>query len=148
MPTDVIIRPAVAADLGLATDWLAGARLPTKDLTASHMDAFLIAFKNEQALGMIGLEQFTDIGLLRSLIVDQSYRGKGLGAKLVAELDSKARGKELRELWLLTIDADAFFARHGYSTMGREHAPAAIQSTAEFSSLCPGDAVLMCKRLD
>ena len=80
MPTDLVIRPAVAADLELATDWLAGAGLPTEDLTASHMDAF--------------------------------------------------------------------FARHGYSTMGRENAPAAIQSTAEFSSLCPGDAVLMCKRLD
>ena len=148
MPSELVIRPAVAADLELATDWLAGAGLPTKDLTASHMDAFLIAVRHEKALGMIGLEQLTEIGLLRSLIVDQSYRGKGLGANLVAELESKARRHELRELWLLTIDADAFFARHGYVAIEREHAPAAIQSSAEFSSLCPGDAVLMRKRLD
>ena len=72
---------------------------------------------------------------------------RGLGAKLVAELEGKARRNELRELWLLTIDADTFFARHGYTAMEREHAPAEIQSTAEFSMLCPGDAVLMCKRL-
>jgi hypothetical protein len=47
----------------------------------------------------------------------------------------------------LTIDAEKFFARLGYRTMARSDAPAAIQSTDEFSSLCPGSAVLMQKRL-
>ena len=51
------------------------------------------------------------------------------------------------ELWLLTIDADAWFARLGYTTQARAFAPPEIQQTEEFASLCPGDAVLMMKKL-
>ena len=55
--------------------------------------------------------------------------------------------KNISELWLLTIDADTWFATLGYLTQSRDSAPPAIQSTEEFSSLCPGDAVLMKKLL-
>lgn len=147
MPTEIEIRPATGSDLELATDWLAGEGLPTDDLTMAHMDAFLIAVQGEQAVGMIGIEQFSGIGLLRSLLVDKACRGTGLGAQLVAALEKKARSGGLHELWLLTIDADAFFTRMGYIVMQRTDAPPAIKASAEFSSLCPGDAVLMCRRL-
>ena len=53
----------------------------------------------------------------------------------------------MAELWLLTIDADAWFARLGYEAQQRELAPAEIRETDEFSKLCPGDAVLMRKIL-
>jgi amino-acid N-acetyltransferase len=147
MSTEVVIRPAGAADLVLATHWLAAEGLPTEDLTASHMDKFIIAVRADRAVGMIGLETFGNLGLLRSLVVDQSSRGDGLGPALVAALERKARATALQELWLLTIGADSFFARVGYARKERADAPAAIQTTPEFASLCPGDAVLMCKRL-
>lgn len=131
----------------LATDWLASEGLPTDDLTTAHMGAFLFAVQGEQAVGMVGIEQFGDIGLLRSLVVDKACRGTGLGAQLVAALESQAQRIGLQEIWLLTIDADAFFARLGYVARQRTDAPPAIKATAEFSSLCPGDAVLMSKRL-
>jgi len=51
------------------------------------------------------------------------------------------------ELWLLTIDADAFFVSLGYETRERSEAPEAIRNTEEFSGLCPEDAVLMSKQL-
>ena len=148
MPTDVNIRPAESSDLGLAKAWLSAAGLPIDDLTATHMAAFLVALQGDQAVGMIGIERFGDLGLLRSLVIDPGCRSKGLGAQLVAALERKARKLELRELWLLTIDADGFFERLGYRACERVDAPAAIRNTREFSSLCPGDAVLMCKRLN
>ena len=112
MPVDITIRPAVAADFALASGWLQAEGLPTEDLTAAHMEAFLLAMRAEQPVGMIGLQQFGQVGLLRSLVVDRASRNDGIGARLVAALDDKARRMELRELWLLTIDADGFFARH------------------------------------
>lgn len=111
------------------------------------MGAFLFAFRDARQVGMIGLESYGDCGLLRSLYVDDASRGLGLGSKLLAALEAKAAGDALHELWLLTIDADPFFARHDYQVMQRSDAPVAIQDSAEFSSLCPGDAVLMRKRL-
>jgi len=147
MGADIEIRPAVAADLAVAEEWLSGAGLPTDDLTVDHMDAFIVAMQAGKPVGMIGIETFAEVGLLRSLIVDTACRGVGLGARLVAELESRARSDHIDELWLLTIDADPFFAQHGYVIAERGDAPDAIRFTAEFSDLCPGDATLMRKRL-
>lgn len=144
---DRLIRPALPDDLAILQRWLAAAGLPIADLTDAHMQDFLIAESAGQPAGMIGLEPYSDCGLLRSLIVAESNRGSGLGAQLVAALEELAAARDLQELWLLTIDADPFFARLGYAVMQRVDAPGAIQESAEFSSLCPGDAVLMRKRL-
>jgi N-acetylglutamate synthase-like GNAT family acetyltransferase len=141
------IRAAQASDLATACDCLAAAGLPTADLTAAHMGAFLLASEQGSTVGMIGIEAYSQIGLLRSLIVDKECRGKGLGAQLVAALETKAAARGLTELWLLTIDADPFFVRLDYEVMQRADAPIEIQNSAEFASLCPGGAVLMRKRL-
>ena len=86
-------------------------------------------------------------GLLRSLLVAAPCRGAGLGRRLVAALEASASERKVRELWLLTIDAEHFFARLAYNATARAAAPAAIQASAEFASLCPASAVLMRKSL-
>lgn len=147
MQHEWLIRAATPEDLAAAKNLLASAGLPTADLTAAHMATFLVAERAGEALAIVGLQQLGDIGLLRSLVVAPTCRGSGLGQQLVEALESIARQGQLRELWLLTIDADEFFARRGYTSKAREDAPQAIQNTAEFTQLCPGDAVLMCKDL-
>lgn len=141
------IRPALPGDLPLAKTWLQSAGLPTADLKDVHMQNFLIASAGDAPVGMIGVEEYANCGLLRSLIVDESCRGSGVGERLIAALEERTARHGLQSLWLLTIDADAYFSRLGYAEMPRHEAPQAIQDSAEFSSLCPGDAVLMCKRL-
>lgn len=147
MSGDTTIRQAVASDLAETTSWLVDAGLPAEDLTADHMQQFLVALRADRPVGMIGLEQFGAAGLLRSLIVDPSARDAGIGRKLVRALESGACASGVAELWLLTIDADSYFSRLGYKIMDRSDAPEAIRNTTEFSSLCPGDAVLMRKSL-
>ena len=98
-------------------------------------------------MGVIGIEPYGNTALLRSLVVTPLARGAGIGRGLVTALESAAIERGTRELWLLTIDADAFFSTLGYFTRRRGDAPDPIRGSAEFSSLCPGDAVLMSKRL-
>jgi len=140
-------RQATASDLIMARSWLSGAGLPIEDLTVDHMQNFLLALAGESPVGVIGLETFGNIGLLRSLVVDPSVRRGGVGALLVAALESRAAQLGVTEMWLLTIDADSFFANLGYVVMDRSSAPESIRRTDEFSSLCPGDATLMRKSL-
>lgn len=142
-----VIRPADASDLPTAVAWLQGEGLPIADLTSAHMQDFLVALQDGTPIGMIGLEAHADCGLLRSLYVAKDSRSTGAGARLITALEAKAKEHQMQQLWLLTIDADTFFLRHGYAVMPRAAAPAAIQTSAEFSSLCPGDAVLMRKQL-
>ena len=144
---DIEIRTANASDLPVAIAWLAGEGLPSDDLTRAHMDAFLFAMDGDTPVGMIGIERFGDAGLLRSLLVDRNRRGIGLGRQLVTALEAAAYRDQISEMWLLTIDADRFFARLGYRAVDRAAAPETVQGTAEFSDLCPADAVLMQKKL-
>lgn len=141
----ITIRPASASDFKATLGLLRAAQLPTADISAEHLS--FAAEKNGQILGVIGLESFSNIALLRSLVVSESARGDGIGPMLVSALESSCIGNGVTELWLLTIDAHAFFEKLGYSIIGREKAPTVIRTTQEFSSLCPGDAVLMNKAL-
>lgn len=139
------IRPATATDLDPAVELLVAAGLPVADMAADRL-AF-VAEKEESFQGVIGIEVFNDIVLLRSLVVAPNTRGAGIGAALVTALEVASLADGVAEIWLLTIDADPFFAKLGYEVRDRSDAPDAIRLTEEFSGLCPGDAVLMSKNL-
>lgn len=139
------IRPASAADLAASMDLLRKSGLPVTDLSAERL-AF-VAERNGVFQGVIGVESFGRIGFLRSLVVSVDARGAGVGPALVTALEIDSRANAIEELWLLTIDADRFFEKLGFATRERADAPDAIQGTEEFRSLCPGDAILMSKKL-
>ncbi len=142
------IRQAVADDWRSIVKQLEIAGLPVRDLNLSRMSRFLVAQSAEGVfMGAIGLEQFGDQGLLRSLVVAENARGVGLGRELVVQLEHFAADLGVTEMWLLTIDADSFFRRSGFSTRDRDKVPNAIRSTSEFSELCPTSAFLMQKFL-
>ena len=141
----VSIRHARPDDLSTARTLLSDAGLPVDDLDATQL-AF-VGIADGEIVGVIGFENHGRVGLLRSLVVAEDARAAGLGRELVAALEASAREKEVDEIWLLTIDADPFFAQLGYRICGRQSAPREIRETAEFVSLCPGDAFLMCKEL-
>lgn len=139
------LRAAVGEDMALARQLLSEAGLPIGDLAVERLA--LVAEQNGAVAGLIGLERFDGLGLLRSLVVSKDHRRGGLGKSLVGALERLALDSNVTELWLLTIDADAWFARLGYEVQARELAPVEIRATEEFSSLCPDDAVLMRKIL-
>ena len=139
------IRPATAADLADSIALLEEAGLPVADLTADKL-AF-VAEKDQVFLGVICLESFGDIAFLRSLVVSAKARATGIGPALVTALEVACLADGVEEMWLLTIDADGFFSKLAYELRERAAAPDAIRSTAEFSGLCPSDAILMMKRL-
>ena len=142
---DYRLRPATNDDVPVVCTMLAAEGLPTEDLAGGKLA--IIAEADGDIAGAIGLESFANRGLLRSLVVASQYRGQGLGNKLVTALEDHARACGLDELWLLTIDADNWFAGRAYEVMERGDAPEDIRNTREFAGLCPGDAVLMRKVL-
>ena len=142
MPT---LRQASQKDWEVIEALLMESGLPIDDLGADNLDGFLVAEDGVKLVGLIGLQLYGTIGLLRSLVVARDARKLGLGGKLIGALQSAAEAAGVTELWLLTIDADSFFERHGFEKMARDAAPASIQQTEEFSDLCPGTAFLMRK---
>ena len=140
-----MLRQANPKDWEVIEALLIESGLPVDDLGADNLDGFLVAEDGVKLVGLIGLQLYGTIGLLRSLVVARDARKLGLGGKLIGALESAAQAAGVTELWLLTIDAENFFERHDFEIMARDAAPASIQQTDEFSNLCPGTAFLMRK---
>ena len=98
-------------------------------------------------IGAIGVEAHGDVGLLRSLVVHPSHRGQGIGKRLTDELESFAKRKGIKTLYLLTTTAGDFFANLGYRVIQRARVPALIAETEEFKTICPVSAVCLFKNL-
>lgn len=124
---------------------LAQEGLPTADVPGDVRLYGLKAGEGVHAYG--GLEVRGGSALLRSILVPAADRGQGHGKKLVRELNEEARSLGLSEIWLLTETAASFFSALGFIHRSREEAPTAIQSTEEFSALCPDSAICMSFRL-
>ncbi len=147
----IIVRDARQNDWQNVRTLLDEAGLPVDDLGPEHLVDFLVAERSgtsqSETLGIIGLQRFNQVGLLRSLVVSEADRKSGLGRRLVSAVEANACCAGVNDLWLLTIDAERYFEGLGYRMMSRESAPDSIRNTEEFSGLCPDGAYLMRKVL-
>ena len=141
------LRQAVARDWARIKSLLLEHGLPVSDLGADKLGGFLVAQAGSDVVGLVGLQIYGNIALLRSLVVAKKSRSLGLGCKLIDAAESAAQIAGVSEIWLLTIDAENFFKRYGFVIVDRKLAPTSIEETEEFSGLCPGTAFLMQKVL-
>ena len=102
-------------------------------------------FIDNRLAGVIGLECYRSVALLRSLAVAPAHRGLLLGAALMAHAERQADAQDIRALYALTTGATSFFERFGYRAEQRCATPQAIRATAQFAGLCPESALVMVK---
>lgn len=138
-PADRAQQPAIRA-------LLARCGLPHADI-GPHLRHFQVALDGEGLFGTVGAELYGPVGLLRSLAVSEAARGRSLGRRLCAHLESYAGAQGVKALYLLTETAAGFFAKLGFVEIARERAPDAIRATGEFVHLCPASATCMMKRV-
>ncbi len=127
---------------------LSASGLPVSDIAAQHLDHFFGSGPAGQLEGVVGLEIYGDVALLRSLAVRADRRGAGIGSRLVAHAESYAREQRVQSLFLLTMTAEAFFRSRGYARVQRDQAPAVIKATREFAGICPASSTFMVRHLE
>jgi len=121
--------------------------LPVSDITDEHLEHFFFVGSDGSPTGLVGLELYGTDALLRSLVVGESARSKGLGSALIVHAEQYAASMSVRSIYLLTTTAEAFFKRLGYERIERSQAPPSIERTREFTSLCPASSAFMVKSL-
>lgn len=142
------IRSARIEDIAAIRELLTRAALPVADVSETSPITFFVFEDDEHVItGCIGLEEYRDVGLLRSLAVSSDASGSGVGRALVATIEEAAALRGTGQLYLLTTTASDFFVRGGYKVTDRESAPDAIRGTSQFAELCPTSATFMTKML-
>ena len=104
---------ATEGDLSAIQAWLADCRLPTDGIERLTANC-IVAKADAKLVGTIALEPCGASALLRSLAVAPEYRVRSLGRNLCARMISHARMLGVERLYLLTTDAEQYFAALGF----------------------------------
>ncbi|MHA2230972.1 MAG: arsenic resistance N-acetyltransferase ArsN2 [Candidatus Hodarchaeales archaeon] len=142
---EVKLQEATENNLPLIEKLLRNNDLPYEDIP-SKIDCLFLGYVSSRFVGIGGLEIHGNYGLLRSLVIAETARGRGYGKGLGDKLIDYAGEKGISEIYLLTTTAESFFANRGFKIVDRNAVPPEIQKTSEFSSLCPDSAVCMVLR--
>jgi len=135
-------RAATAGDLEAIHALLVAAGLPT-DGVAESIEHFRVFDIGDGVVASAGVELHGECALLRSLVVAPELRGRGLAGRLVEGVIEHARALGSSAVYLLTTDADGYFAGCGFERIARQDAPGEIRDCQEFRELCPDSAILM-----
>ena len=148
-PMSFTLRPATAADLATVTELLMAAHLAPNALDAQFGPQFTVAVDDGSGsvIGAAGVELYDGegetVGLFRSAVVDEKWRGRGVGAALTHDRLSWAEYRALRAIYLLTETAAEYWPRFGFERTARDAAPGALQASHEWRQGCPASAVAM-----
>jgi arsenate reductase len=141
------VRKAARGDLNRITQLLESASLPTLGV-AEHLQHFLVAEVEGTIVGALGLEVYGDTALLRSAVVLDEMRNRGIGAHLYAKNVDQARQLGVRRLLLLTNTAEGYFARKGFKKIDQKSVTGPVTASVEFTGACPSHAACMELLLD
>ena len=129
---NINIIPATGKDIPFITALLLDADLPPDDLER-WIDNFLMLSVEGKTVGCIGLEIWGKVGLLRSFVISENYRSKGLGIKLYDRLIALAKAMNLSSILLLAIGASIFFEKNGFKFIDRNEAPESVKKSIQFN---------------
>ena len=110
----VLVEPEVVSGVILKRD---------NDEVATNIRSYHLAFNKEQLVGFCALHvHTTTLAEVRSLIVDDSVRGSGVGSELIKLALKEAKVLGLKEVLSLTYQ-QAFFERLEFKEIPKESLP-------------------------
>jgi len=146
MGENLRLRAATAGDEQTLAALLTAEGLPAAEF-AEGSTHFQVIDDGRTVVAAAGIESHGAAALLRSVVVAPDHRDRGLARRLTEHMAEYARGLGHETLYLLTMDADGYFAGLGFTVTARDDAPKEIRQCRQFREQCPDSAVLMRRTL-
>ena len=142
----VELRGARSGDLPGVLTLLRAAELPSAGV-AEMFSHFFVAEQDGRLIGAAGLEIYGPSALLRSVVVEDEWRGSGVGRRLIDLALREAKTRGIEDVFLLTTTAEHYFPRFGFACVSREAVSQDVKASMEFQGACPASATVMRKTL-
>ena len=127
--------PAIEAMLVQANLSIVGVR--------RHIAHFRLGKLGGKIVAVGGLEIYGEQALLRSIAVDTEQRNKGYGKQIVRDVCHSAQLAGIRDVYLKTVSASAFFDGLGFEVQAFEQIPKSVKKSSQFRGACPASATVM-----
>ena len=139
---NVTIEPAKNEDLPEILALLERSGLPLTGY-ADHLATALVGREGQRIVASAAMELYGPAGLLRSVAVDESWRGRGLGKRIALAAMALSRKHGTGAIYLLTETAPTFFASLGFEAVERNAVPTTVKASLEFTIARPDTAQAM-----
>lgn len=118
------LRDIPAMQQLVAPEIESGVILPrSNDEIATNIRSYFIAMDGDKLVGFVALHIHSPkLAELRSMIIDQNYRGRNIGTALVEKASEEGRYLGLKEILALTYQ-QRFFERLGFVEIPKESIP-------------------------
>lgn len=137
LPQNTQLRTAAPEDLFGIHSLLSEAGLPTEGTEASEL---FVLEQNGELHGVVGLERYGSVALLRSLAVSTALRGQGQGRLLMSFILEYAQQENFSAVYGLTTTIPDWLLRLGFTEITRHDLPAALNASQELQGACPTNA--------
>lgn len=146
-PRRLLVTPLAVWERDGLRAALVKAGLPADDVGDPQLSFWRFETHEDVPVGFGGLEFHGNDALLRSVVTLPPVRQLGMGAAIVAALETEACARKCRAIYLLTESEQDFFARLGYAPCARADVPEAVRASRQFVALCPASAAVMVKKV-
>jgi N-acetylglutamate synthase-like GNAT family acetyltransferase len=116
MQSPFTYRAGRVEDVARLEELLRAAHLPANRIV-EYIEAFVIAEQDGTVVGGGGVEVYGDTALLRSVVIDETLRGQGVGRGIAQRLMANAAEADAVDLYLYTYDSRPFWLRLGFADL-------------------------------
>jgi len=93
-----------------------------------NLQTFIVAELDNKIVGCCALEVvWADLAEIKSLAIDEAYKGKGIGRELVAAAVEQAAKLSVPKVFALTLEP-AFFEKSGFAVVEKDTLPMKVWS--------------------
>ena len=128
---NVTFRPALAPDVPRMVKLMSAAHLPPLFIE-EYLSGFIAAERGGAIIACGGAELYGDCAVIRSVVVDGTGRGLGLGGRLAEMLMATARESGASDFYLFTADALPFWQHYGFAEIALEDWKAAPRACWQY----------------
>ncbi len=90
---------------------------------ANTIRSYTLALEDDELVGFAALHIYSpEVAEVRSLVIKEAYRGKGVGKALIAKLEDEGRALGLKRILTLTYQKE-FFEKNGFVEIPKEDIP-------------------------
>jgi amino-acid N-acetyltransferase len=146
-PRRLLVTPLAVWERDGLKAALVKAGLPADDVGDPQLSFWRFETHEDVPVGFGGLAFHGSDALLRSVVTLPPLRQLGMGAAMVAALETEACARKCHAIYLLTESEQDFFARLGYAPCARADVPEAVRASRQFVALCPASAAVMVKKV-
>jgi amino-acid N-acetyltransferase len=107
--------------------------LPVETILNAPIVFYQLVTETGARIGWGGIEVHGSHGVLRAVLIKSALRKTGAGRTLVKAIIDDAKNSGIKKLWLLTTNAEVFFAKMGFNHAIRDDAPKDIKDCEEFT---------------